>query len=79
MASPGWQKTGWSEAQFCIVITKPNVMANPDEKKVDKEDDELAENLKTEYPLSGGETDKDLEDALNSIMGIDNDEDKGLR
>jgi len=52
-------------------------MANPDEKKVvDDGDDELAGKLKTEFPLSGGETDADLENALKSILGVDNEEKK---
>ena len=34
-------------------------MANPNEKKVD--DDDFMKNLDTEYPLSGGEEDEDME------------------
>ncbi len=55
-------------------------MANPDEKKaIDNEDEELAEKLKTEFPLSGGETDADLENALKSIMGTDDEEQEKVK
>ena len=50
-------------------------MANPDEKKV-VDDDELVEKLATEFPLSGGETDADLENAIKSIIGTDDEKEK---
>ncbi len=76
-------KVGSPRHSFSTPVIKPGVMANPDEKKV-IEDDELVEKLKTEFPLSGGETDADLENALKSILGTDdeekknNDDDPGL-
>jgi len=61
---------------FITLVTKL-VMEDQKKKDEQKNESEIAESLKTEFPLSGGETDEDFESALKDLFSIDEEKENG--